>query len=61
MRNFQSWVDDDGTGAEFGHALFSCAHAMFKAWQKVGEGRMSRTTFAYKICERQNAVARSLP
>ncbi len=60
LRDFQSWVDDGGVGAEIGSALLCRAQTMFKWWRKLGAGGMKRSRFQYKMCDVRNDVGRLL-
>lgn len=55
-RDFQSWVDAGGAGAEIGAALLAQRKRMFKWWHRTRDGTISRPAFRKKMRRVRRAV-----
>lgn len=55
-RDFQSWVDSGGEGAELGRELLVQTKRMFKWWHKVRDGTLARQVFQKRMRSVQIAV-----
>ena len=55
-RDFQSWVDGGGVGAELGRSLLAETKRMFKWWHKVRDGTLTREAFQKKMRSLQISV-----
>jgi transposase len=56
-RDFQSWVDGSGVGADIGAEILSQTRVMLRLWHRVRDGTLSRETFAKKMRPIQISVA----
>lgn len=55
-RDFQSFIDRDGIGADIGRLLMAERHKMFHCWHRVRDGTLSREDFS----EQMEPVRRSV-
>jgi transposase len=56
-RDFQSWVDGGGAGADLGAAMLREVRRMFGLWHRVRDGTLARADFAQKMRAIQLNVA----